>query len=99
MNAPYWFSINANLGSIVNRFSNDMTLIESAGAGLVLQASETLTILLGSAALIPAGSSYASATLPFLPVTVYLLQRFYLRTSRQLRYMDPERQAPLIDAT
>jgi ATP-binding cassette subfamily C (CFTR/MRP) protein 1 len=98
MNAPYWFFVKTNLGSIVNRFSNDMTLIESAGAGPILQASESITILLGSAALILAGSSYASVTLPFLLATVYLLQRFYLRTSRQLRYMDLEAQAPLIDA-
>ena len=98
MNAPYWFFVKTNLGSIVNRFSNDMTLIESAGAGPILQALESVTILLGSAALILAGSSYASATLPFLLVTVYLLQRFYLRTSRQLRYMDLETQAPLINA-
>ena len=98
MNAPYWFFVTTNLGSIVNRFSNDMTLIESAGAGPILQASDTLTLVLGSTALILAGSSYASATLPFLIVTVYLLQRFYLRTSRQLRYMDLETQAPLIDA-
>lgn len=98
MNAPYWFFVKTNLGSIVNRFSGDLTLIESAGAGPILQASETFTMVLGSAALILAGSSYASATLPFLLVTVYLLQRFYLRTSRQLRNMDLETQAPLINA-
>ena len=98
MNAPYWLFIKTNLGSIVNRFSNDMTLIENAGAGPILQALQSATILLGSAALILAGSSYASATLPVLLVTVYLLQRFYLRTSRQLRYMDLETQAPLLDA-
>jgi ATP-binding cassette subfamily C (CFTR/MRP) protein 1 len=98
MNAPYWFFVKTNLGSIVNRFSNDMTLIESAGAGPILQALESFTMLLGSAALILAGSNYASATLPFLVVTVYFLQRFYLRTSRQLRYMELETQAPLIDA-
>lgn len=98
MNAPYWFFVKTNLGSIVNRFSNDMTLIESAGAGPILQASETLTMVLGSAALILAGSSYAAATLPVLLVAVYLLQRFYLRTSRQLRHMDLETQGPLINA-
>ncbi|KAM0708560.1 hypothetical protein Q7P35_005212 [Cladosporium inversicolor] len=98
MNAPYWFFVKTNLGSIVNPFSNDMTLIESAGAGPILQASETLTMVWRSAALMLAGSSYASATLPFLLVAVYLLQRFYLRTSRQLRYMDLETQAPLINA-
>jgi ATP-binding cassette subfamily C (CFTR/MRP) protein 1 len=98
MNAPYWFFVKTNLGSIVNRFSNDTTLIESAGAGPILQALESFTMLLGSAALILAGSNYASATLPFLIVTVYLLQRFYLRTSRQLRFMELETQAPLIDA-
>lgn len=98
INAPYWFFVETNLGSTVNRFSNDMTLIESAGASPILQALGSATMLLGSAALILAGSSYTSAALPFLAVTVYLLQRFYLRTSCQLRYMDLEAQAPLIDA-
>lgn len=98
MNAPYWFFIKTNLGSIVNCFSNDMTLIENASAGPILQASQSATILLGTAALILAGLNYASATLPVLFVAVCLLQRFYLRTSRQLRYMDLETQAPLLDA-
>lgn len=98
MNAPYWFFVKTNLGSLVNRFSNDMTLIESAGAGPILQATESFTMLLGSAALILAASSYASAALPLLVITIYFLQRFYLRTSRQLRHMDLETNAPLIDA-
>lgn len=98
MNAPYWFFVKTNLGSLVNRFSNDMTLIESAGAGPVLQATDSFTMILGSAALILAGSSYASAALPLLLVTIYFLQRFYLRTSRQLRHMDLETNAPLIEA-
>jgi len=36
-----------------------------------------------------------AATLPFTICTVYFLQRFYLMTSRQLRYLDLEARSPL----
>lgn len=36
-----------------------------------------------------------AATLPFLIGIVYFIQRFYLRTSRQLRTLDLEKKSPL----
>lgn len=38
---------------------------------------------------------YMLAILPFLAVTFYILQRFYLRTSRQLRLLEIEYKAPV----
>jgi ATP-binding cassette subfamily C (CFTR/MRP) protein 1 len=40
-------------------------------------------------------AKYISATIPFTFLIIYLIQRFYLRTSRQLRYLDIEAKAPL----
>lgn len=47
------------------------------------------------AALISQGSSYMAITIPFLLVAIYILQAIYLRTSRQLRFMDLEAKSPV----
>lgn len=41
------------------------------------------------------GSKYLVAALPVMLVVLYCIQRFYLRTSRQLRHLDLEATAPL----
>jgi len=46
-------------------------------------------------ALVSIGSSYMAVTCPALILAVYFLQNFYLRTSRQLRFLDLECQSPL----
>jgi ATP-binding cassette, subfamily C (CFTR/MRP), member 1 len=51
---------------------------------------------IASLALIAAGSRYAASILPLILLVVYVLQKGYLRTSRQIRYMDLEALAPLI---
>jgi ATP-binding cassette subfamily C (CFTR/MRP) protein 1 len=45
--------------------------------------------------LIIIGLKYMAAIVPFAIVFLYGLQLFYLRTSRQLRYMDLEAKSPL----
>jgi ATP-binding cassette subfamily C (CFTR/MRP) protein 1 len=45
--------------------------------------------------LICVGSSYMATTVPFTFVAIYFIQRFYLRTSRQLRLLDLEARSPL----
>jgi ABC-type multidrug transport system fused ATPase/permease subunit len=40
-------------------------------------------------------SKYAAISFPFVLLTVYLIQKVYLRTSRQLRFLDLEAKAPL----
>jgi ABC-type multidrug transport system fused ATPase/permease subunit len=45
--------------------------------------------------LIVISSKYMAAVIPFAAVFLYCLQLFYLRTSRQLRYMDLEAKSPL----
>jgi ATP-binding cassette subfamily C (CFTR/MRP) protein 1 len=40
-------------------------------------------------------AKYFAIALPFAIVSVYLIQRYYLRTSRQVRFLDIEAKAPL----
>lgn len=47
------------------------------------------------AALISLGSTYIAATIPVVILALYFIQRYYLRTSRQLRLLDLEARSPL----
>ena len=71
-----------------------MTLIEIDLAGSVMQTLGATSI--ASLALIAAGSRYAASMLPLILLVVYAIQKGYLRTSHQIRFMDLEALAPLI---
>lgn len=45
--------------------------------------------------MIASGAQYAGLIIPFTILVIYLLQLFYLRTSRQLRILDLEAKTPL----
>ncbi|OAQ99171.1 hypothetical protein LLEC1_07152 [Akanthomyces lecanii] len=82
-------------GIMINRFSQDMTLIIRA---LVITFIRTTTMFFTTtiqAGIIASGSSYMAIILPFIAVAVYFIQRFYLRTSRQVRAIDLETKSPL----
>jgi ABC-type multidrug transport system fused ATPase/permease subunit len=46
-------------------------------------------------ALVALGSAYIATTIPLTLFVLYWVQRFYLRTSRQLRLLDLETRSPL----
>lgn len=48
-----------------------------------------------SAVLVFTGSGYVAAAIPVCTALLFLIQMFYLRTSRQLRLLDIEAKAPL----
>jgi ATP-binding cassette, subfamily C (CFTR/MRP), member 1 len=45
--------------------------------------------------LIAAGAQYVVAIVPFSAIALYFLAKYYLRTSRQMRYLDLEAKSPL----
>lgn len=49
-----------------------------------------------SAVLMCISAKYFAATIPAVVGIVYLLQKFYLRTSRQVRLLDLEAKSPLV---
>jgi ATP-binding cassette, subfamily C (CFTR/MRP), member 1 len=50
---------------------------------------------LGQTGLVASGATYVAAGLPFGFVALYLVQKYYLRTSRQMRLLDLEMKTPL----
>lgn len=50
---------------------------------------------LGQAAVILISSWYFAISYPFLCALLYVVQRFYLRTSRQIRLLDLEAKSPM----
>lgn len=51
--------------------------------------------MLASLVIIVSGIKYAGAIIPFVLAALYMIQCFYLRTSRQIRLLDIESKAPL----
>ena len=95
MRAPQSFFDRTDRGKTLNRFSQDMTLIETALSVATLVTTSNALMVIAQAALISTGSTYMAITIPFLLLGLYFLQHIYLRTSRQLRYLDLEAKSPV----
>ncbi|KAK3949643.1 P-loop containing nucleoside triphosphate hydrolase protein [Pseudoneurospora amorphoporcata] len=82
-------------GTITNRFSQDMDLID-----MTLPIQAIMFTSAGSYALVQliilcVLGKYLAATIPLLAITLFLVQKYYLRSSRQLRLLDIEAKAPV----
>ncbi|KAG5917423.1 hypothetical protein E4U61_002737 [Claviceps capensis] len=89
------FLTSTNIGSTTNRFGQDLQLIDS---DLPQSLDKTILNFLGvvvSAVLVFTGSAYVAVSLPVCIALVFIVQKFYLRTSHQLRFLDIEAKAPL----
>ncbi|KAL4958875.1 ABC transporter [Aspergillus stella-maris] len=95
MRAPFQFFHKVGIGSIINRFSQDMDLIDMSlpmeAINFLASASNCIVKLVTLAVY----AKYLGLAMPFAGVVVYITQKFYLRTSRQLRLLDIEAKAPL----
>lgn len=56
--------------------------------------SDVYNVIAGTA-LIASGATYVAAIIPFCMLAIYAIQKFYLRTSRQMRHLDLEAKSPL----
>lgn len=110
MRAPMSFFEKTDTSVMLNRFSQDMTLLDLAlpmSSFVVLgcesqlwrcvYAKQPLAILQSvvNIAFICVGSTYLAATVPFTVFSLYIIQKFYLRTSRQMRLLDLEAKSPV----
>ena len=93
--APQSFFAKTDTGVTLNRFSQDLGLMDRIlplSFGRVFLAAFTI---IAQAALIAQGSSYMAIAIPFITLAFYLLQKVYLLTSRQLRFLDLEARSPV----
>ncbi|KAK3371045.1 P-loop containing nucleoside triphosphate hydrolase protein [Lasiosphaeria ovina] len=95
LSAPMAFFATTDSGVTMNRFSQDLQLIDMELPIAALNTFATFVLCLAQMALIGVGSVYAAVSFPVVLGALYGIQKVYLRTSRQLRLMDLETKAPL----
>jgi ABC-type multidrug transport system fused ATPase/permease subunit len=95
LNAPMSFFAATDTGTTINRFSQDLQLIDMDLPLSALNTFATFVLCIAEMILIAVGSYYTAIAFPFLLATLWVVQHTYLRTSRQLRFMDLEAKSPL----
>lgn len=95
MSAPYWFFVSTDTGDIINRFSQDMSLVCMQLPVAFVDTMFNAGVCIVGGVLITMASKWSLTIYPALILILYILQRFYLRTSRQMRLLDLEAKAPL----
>ena len=93
--APLSFFTKTDLGTIINRFSQDMALVDAelpfSYLDFVLSGVQSASGI----AIVGASGGYFAAVIPLILAAMYVVQKYYLRTSRQMRILDLEEKAPL----
>ncbi|WYZ45022.1 hypothetical protein EsH8_VIII_000338 [Colletotrichum jinshuiense] len=95
LSASFRFLTKIDNGEILNRFSEDMQLIDMDLPSSMVNYTTTGVSVLAKVVILAVFSQYLGITLPFLATVLYFLQRFYLQTSRQIRLLGIEAKAPL----
>ncbi|GAB1316363.1 hypothetical protein MFIFM68171_06573 [Madurella fahalii] len=95
MRASISYVVSVGSNTIANRFIQDIMLIDDE---LPMALVNTTTAFFGVCAetvIVMISSKYVSISVPVLIGILWIIQKFYLRTSKQLRLMDIEAKAPL----
>lgn len=95
MRAPLSLFTTTDIGSITTRFSQDIGLLDNQLPLALVISIANLFMTIGQAGLLASSTGYLAVTFPFLIVIFFYIQRGYLRTSRQLRFLDLEEKAPV----
>ncbi|KAK9770744.1 hypothetical protein SCAR479_12535 [Seiridium cardinale] len=93
--APLRFFTKTDTGVVTNLFSQDLNIIDTELPDATLNTLFCVAQAAGQAAIMLTSSPYLAISYPFLGALLYIVQRFYLRTSRQLRFLDLETKSPL----
>ncbi|TVY94269.1 ABC transporter, partial [Lachnellula willkommii] len=95
LGAPMSFFSTTDTGVTINRFSQDLMLIDMELPLAALNTFATFVLCIAQMILIGVASVYAAISFPIVIAAVFCIQKFYLRTSRQLRFLDLEAKSPL----
>jgi ATP-binding cassette subfamily C (CFTR/MRP) protein 1 len=93
--APLGYLSSTDVGVITNHFSQDLTLVDGELLFSFFFVALNSTEALGMLIVIATAAPFLAVGFPILFGLLYFIQRFYLRTSRQLRLLDLEAKSPL----
>ncbi|KAI1453921.1 ABC transporter [Annulohypoxylon moriforme] len=95
VSAPFRILASTDSGELLNRFSQDMELVDMELPLVMVNYTSTAVSIVIKVVILAIFSKYLGITIPFLALAIYFLQRFYLQTSRQVRLLGIEARAPL----
>ncbi|KAJ5350728.1 hypothetical protein N7541_008455 [Penicillium brevicompactum] len=95
LQAPLQFFSTTDVGTTLNRFAQDLQLSDMELPLALFNTSVELLLCTAQLIIIAISSKWIGIALPALMAVFYLIQKFYLRTARQLRLLDIEAKAPL----
>lgn len=87
------FFAKTDSGAILNRFIGDLTVIDNELPNVLVGTMLNLHYFPIGGGLMASTASYFLATVPVV-FALFVVQTFYLRTSRQMRYLDLDSKAP-----
>ncbi|CAH0025727.1 unnamed protein product [Clonostachys rhizophaga] len=96
--APLSYFSTTNSGSILNRFSQDMQLVDKQLPPAMSTLGVQIFKLTMQVALLFITHRVLLLTLPVCLIVVYFVQKLYLRTSRQLRFLELESRSGVMAA-
>jgi ABC-type multidrug transport system fused ATPase/permease subunit len=97
MNAPISYLSSTEPGSLINRFSQDMELVDMELPVSLIHTVLMTFVLTAQTLVIVSTAKFAGAALPFTILAAYMTQKYYLRTSRALRFLDIEAKSSLFN--
>ncbi|KAI1347264.1 putative ABC transporter [Xylaria sp. FL0043] len=91
--APLSYFSQTENGSILNRFSQDIQIIDKQLPSALSTVLVQILKLLAQIAILCVAEKWLVIYLPVCAAVVYIVQKVYLRTSRQLRFLELQSQA------
>lgn len=88
LSAPFAYISRIDTGSLMNRFNQDLLFVDALLPLDLFNTCAELSTSLFQLVLVGVVSKPALAVLPVLVAVLYLIQRVYLRSSKQLRLLD-----------
>ncbi|KAJ5498183.1 ABC transporter integral membrane type 1 [Penicillium expansum] len=95
LQAPLQFFSTTDVGTTLNRFAQDLQLSDMELPLALFNTTVELLLCTANLIIIAITSKWIGIALPALLAVFYMIQKFYLRTARQLRLLDIEAKAPL----
>ncbi|KAJ5622972.1 hypothetical protein N7490_011577, partial [Penicillium lividum] len=95
MYAPPSFFTSTDTGITMNMFSQDMSVVDQELQFALIDLVVSVVQALMGAMLMCLATGYFALTLPPLAAIMWVIQKYYLRTSRQVRLLDLEAKSPL----
>ncbi|EED20873.1 multidrug resistance protein, putative [Talaromyces stipitatus ATCC 10500] len=95
LRAPMSFFNSTDSGVTINRFSQDLQLVDMELPLAIVETTAAFALCIAQLIIIFVTGKYIAAIIPLCLAVFYLLQKFYLKTSKQLRFMELEAKSPL----